>query len=172
MSREDLRSLFMHIADCTVASLPGRPVGLGCSPSFGTFGSIDLPVDGKVYGPIAESSDSLRPSCRGRREMGIGGKFLPDSDRGSRMSGWRWGWMSCGSLFWAGAIGLVAWAVIRNREMMSPSVERETAPKVDPRAISGPPVCPGRNLGAGIHSTMRRPPGMNRAREMAMSKCR
>lgn len=45
--------------------------------------------------------------------MRIIGQFLADGGDFGHMSGWGWGWMFFGSLFWAAIIGLVLWSVLR-----------------------------------------------------------
>ncbi len=55
--------------------------------------------------------------------MEVVGQLLADSDGWSHMSGWGWGWMFFGSVFWAGLIGLVLWAVIRNPGATSPTAD-------------------------------------------------
>ena len=67
--------------------------------------------------------------------MDIAGTFLADPNRRSPMSGWWRDWMSSESLFWAGAIGSVLWALIHNPRMTSPKVGGEAAHMVESRAI-------------------------------------
>ncbi|NNF55605.1 MAG: SHOCT domain-containing protein [Acidimicrobiia bacterium] len=43
------------------------------------------------------------------------------------MSGWGWGWMLFGTLFWAAIVGLVLWAVLRG--------PRSDLTRVDPEGI-------------------------------------
>ncbi len=57
--------------------------------------------------------------------MEVVGQFLADTDGWGHMSGWGWGWMFFGSVFWAAVIGLVVWAVIRNPGATSPEVDAE-----------------------------------------------
>jgi putative membrane protein len=59
--------------------------------------------------------------------MEVVGQLLADADGWGHMSEWGWGWMIFGSLFWAAAMGLVVWAVVRN--------PGAAPPKADPEAI-------------------------------------
>lgn len=59
--------------------------------------------------------------------MDLIGQLLADTDGWNHMSGWGWGWMLFGSLFWAAAIGLIMWAVLRG--------PRSSETRVDPEAI-------------------------------------
>ncbi len=59
--------------------------------------------------------------------MEVVGQLLADGSELGHMSGWGWGWMFFGLLFWAALIGLVLWVVIRNSGV--------APPRVDPDAI-------------------------------------
>ena len=44
------------------------------------------------------------------------GQYLADGGDFGHMTGWGWGWMLFGSLFWAALIGMVLWAVLRGQQ--------------------------------------------------------
>lgn len=52
-------------------------------------------------------------------------QLLADGGDFGHMSGWGWGWMIFGTLFWAIVIGLTVWVVSRNPRSTQPGVDAE-----------------------------------------------
>jgi len=57
------------------------------------------------------------------------GQILTDVEGWQHMTGWDWGWMALGYLFWLAVVVLVAWGVTQIRSLAERFAQRERSPE-------------------------------------------